>query len=62
MKPGWRTSEFWMTVAVAVLAAYVAVDLQRPTSQVIAALVVAGLKTAWYVSKRTELKLGGDGP
>lgn len=57
MKPGWQTSEFWVTIGVAVLCAYVAADLSRPTSQVIAALAVAGIKAAWYVSRRTDLKI-----
>ncbi len=58
IKPGWQTTEFWVTVAVWVLAAYIAVDLHRPTPQVIAALAAAALKAAWYVSRRTELKAG----
>jgi hypothetical protein len=56
-KAGWKTTEFWITVGVGVLSAYVVVDKTRPPSQVIAALIVAGVKAAWYVSKRTDIKV-----
>jgi len=57
IRSGFRSTEFWITVGVAVLSAYVVVDKTRPPSQVIAALIVAGVKAAWYVSKRTDLKV-----
>lgn len=55
--PGWKTSEFWITLAVVGLCAYVVADLSRPTSQVIAAIAAALLKGGWYLTKRTALKM-----
>jgi hypothetical protein len=56
-KSGFLSSEFALTLAVNVLAAYVAADRTRPTSQIISALVIAAIKSGWYVYKRTQLKM-----
>ncbi len=57
LRSGYLSSEFLLTVAVNVMAAYVAVDASRSTVQVVAALAIAAIKTAYYLRKRTELKM-----
>jgi hypothetical protein len=61
-KPGWKTSEGWITFAVLVFLGYVALDLARPTSQIIAALAGIVLKAGWFVAKRTSLKMPEGAP
>jgi hypothetical protein len=61
-KSGFLSSEFWITLCVVGLCAYVAADLSRPTTQVVASIVVALLKSGWYLVKRTQLKLPDGAP
>lgn len=61
-RSGFLSSEFWITLAVVGLCAYVAQDLSRPTSQVIAAIATALLKGGWYLTKRTALKMPDGAP
>lgn len=73
-KPGWKTTEFYVTLvaqalAIAVLLGYLradhAADLNNALAQSIQAVagLVASVLTAWkYVSSRTEVKLAEPTP
>ncbi len=54
-KPGWQTSEFWLTVAAAVAVALQGLLAETPGAQ-IAAAVVAGLAALGYTACRTAAK------
>lgn len=58
MKPGWRTTEFWLTAAVIVLGALAAAAERIPFEW---AAAVAGACGALYQVSRTLLKLAGKG-
>jgi hypothetical protein len=60
MKPGFLTSEFFVTVLVAVLSGVTMLQPGMPWQGIVASLAIAGIKAAWYVSKRTELKLSAN--
>ncbi len=60
MKPGYKTTEFWLTIAVNVGAALLisgALPVEGPATQVIAALV-SGLTNAGYGVSRGLAKRG----
>lgn len=68
MKPGWQTSEFWMLLAVQLVALLVltgvltplqgqeAKDIIAKAIEAVIALVVQGATLWKYISSRTELK------
>lgn len=54
MKPGWKTSEFWLTVLGGVASAAGAVAQVVPVP---AAMAVAGALVAVYTAARTAVKI-----
>ncbi len=62
MKPGVKTSEFWLVAAANVLPLLLASGLLAETSVVfkIATAVVGGLSALGYIAGRTYIKTHGD--
>lgn len=60
MKPGYKTSEFWLTLAVVVLGALMASGLFGPEHWVASAIgmALAALKAMGYTASRAKVKFG----
>ncbi len=59
MKPGWKTSEFWITLVVMLLGAFMASGavVDGHWSLQLVGLAVAGLKASGYTSGRAKVKV-----
>jgi len=55
MRPGWRTTEFWLTLLVTLGGSLSAIYNDSDVVRTASALVAAA-STAWYTSQRTALK------
>jgi hypothetical protein len=62
-KPGWRTTEFWLTVVQVLIATLVAASGEYAGTQLarVAAVLVAGLSTIAYTLTRGRVKTAGGG-
>ena len=60
VKPGWKTTEFWLTIAANLLAALMASGAFAADSKpgMIAAAILAGLACMGYQAQRTKAKNG----
>lgn len=56
-RPGWKTSEFWLTAGIAAASTYIALDHSQPQNVKIAAITGAVLKALYYTSQRSKLKI-----
>jgi hypothetical protein len=57
-KPGWQTSEFWLTVGVTVVGGLAALETSSDPTLKTIGIIAALLANAWYTRERTNLKKG----
>ena len=58
-KPGYKTSEFWLTIAAVLVAAVLSSGLENPAVLKIAGIVGSVLAAMGYTYNRTKAKNGG---
>lgn len=63
MKPGYKTTEFWVTIAVTLIGAFIASDIVPADNEWVrfASLVVTGLTATGYTRSRTTVKVHNEG-